>query len=567
MTMDYSRLPLEAQVAQLFMVGYEGMALQPITQRFLQAGVGGLIFFRDNFESRPQSTNAAQSTEASIAEAHGEKSDAPHVSLTAQDVWTLLRDVRAALPANVPPPLFGIDQEGGQVERLPHTLFPTTVTPRAVALSRNPKQQAQSMYGLMARRLASLGFNLNFCPTLDVNFIPENPIIGVRAFGDDSETVWDLGQVAISEMAKAGIIPVGKHFPGHGNGTVDSHLDLPTLHFTEAELQPFRQAITEADLPAMLVAHGFYPDLQTTDEEKTLPSSASPAILQTLLRKQCGFNGVIITDDMCMGAITRHRNPVEAALASLRAGVDILLYRRSSEAEWDVYQAVLEAFRSGDLPITLLQQSLARIAALKSRFSGSFQQAPFESSQWQQGICREEADAIALTNVSRLSGEANAVLPVPLEKCLLLIHPDRFDLGNYAWDVATSDSLDDIFRQAGYQSLDNMAYPFKHALTVGPLLEKLDSTPDIIVFVAFNALLNTEQAALYRQVKARFPSVPLILVSAATPYDAQVMPEAQLHVGLCSYRPASMRALAQVIRDGWPGLPVSSAVNNLSQVI
>src|SRR5688500_7684012 len=105
MTMDYSRLPLEAQVAQLFMVGYEGMALQPVTRRFLQAGVGGLIFFRDNFESRPQSTNVVQSTEASIAEAHGETSDAPHVSLTAQDVWTLLHDVRAVLPENVPPPL------------------------------------------------------------------------------------------------------------------------------------------------------------------------------------------------------------------------------------------------------------------------------------------------------------------------------------------------------------------------------------------------------------------------------------------------------------------------------
>ncbi len=544
MMTDYTRLPLEKQVAQLFMVGYEGRELQSGLRRFLEAGVGGLIFFRDNFESYPQA-------------------DEPHVVLTAHAIWRLLSDLRKMSPADSsPPPLFGIDQEGGQVERLPHTMFPTTVTPRAVALAQNSDAQAQAIYRLMAMRLAALGFNLNFCPTLDVNLNARNPIIGVRAFGDDPETVWRLGHIAIQEMMAAGIIPVGKHFPGHGNGTVDSHLDLPTLHYTETELYPFQQAIL-SDLPAMLVAHGVYPALQTTSEEQALPSSASPVVLQTLLREKCGFKGVIITDDLCMGAITRHRNPVEAALAALRAGVDILLYRRSGDEEWNVYQAVLEAFRSGDLPISLLEQSLVRIAALKNRFSRSFEQTRFNETEWAPDVCRREADQAALATVSILGGAlveapSEGPLPVPLTSRLLLVHPDRSNLGNYAWDVATSENLDVIFRQVGFQTVHSVAYPFQQALAISNQLDGLTQSPDYIVFVAFNALLNEEQALLYRQLQERFPQAALILVSAATPYDAQLMPDCRLHLGLCSYRPASMRALAQIVAQGLSLLLVDS---------
>lgn len=531
MMMDYTELPLEEQVAQLFMVGYEGFKPQPVTQRFLERGVGGVIFFRDNFESPPGSVSVSSTV------------------LAASDIRALLDGFRSAFPAHSPPPLFGIDQEGGQVERLPHAVFPTAVTPRAVALSAEPEREARMMYGMMARRLAGLGFNLDFFPTLDVNIEPHNPVIGVRSFGDDPETVWRLGRIAMAELESAGIIPVGKHFPGHGNGTVDSHLDLPTLHFTPAELQPFQRAI-DAGLPVMMVAHGFYPALQTTPEEHDLASSASPTVIRGLLREQCRFRGVVMTDDLNMGAITKRRSPVEAALAALRAGVDMLLYRRSTEDEWAVYEAVLEAFHTGRLPIDGLHASLARIAALKSRLLNAAV-PPFDAQDWTPEVCRREADAIALASVAALSGES-ACLPLAPQTDIWLFHPDRTDLGNYAWDVPSSPPLGNVFEQVGFHRVMEFPYPFRQALSAVERLASLSRLPDAIIFVTFNALLHSEQAALYDRLKEDFPHTPLILVSAGMPEESSLLPGATLHLALCSYRPASMRALVRILAKGLP---------------
>jgi beta-N-acetylhexosaminidase len=525
--MDYNRFSLEEQVAQLFMVGYAGAAPNPITRRFLERGVSGLIFFRDNFDS-------LQPAEA-------------------KTVRDLLDGLKTAIPPHLPVPLLGIDQEGGQVERLPHTLFPTAITPRAVALSVEPEALARQMYRMMARHLKALGFNLDFFPTLDVNLKPDNPIIGVRAFGDDPDTVWTLAHIALEAFNEVGLIAVGKHFPGHGNGTVDSHLDLPTLHFTDAELQPFQQAI-RAGVPVMLVAHGFYPALQTTAAEKCLPSSASPVVIQGLLRQQCGFEGVIITDDMCMGAITRQNGPIEAALASLRAGVDILLYKQSTEEEWAVYEAVVAAFRSGELPMMQLRQSLARISTLKSRFTEQAPLPSFAPSDFTPEACRQKADAIALAGVSVLAGNPDA-LPIAPEKTVWLIHPDRRSLGNYAFDVPTSDDLDVLLQQSGFLQAWSFSYPFNQPFSLSdwmasPRSQNPSQKPDTLVFVTFNPLLNPAQAAAYAMLRQQFPETPIILVSAGTPYDRTVMPNPALHLALCSYRPASLRALIQVLQQG-----------------
>jgi len=522
-------LPLESQVAQLFMVGYTGREPNEITQRFLERGLGGLIFFRDNFdELQPQ---------------------------TPQAVWELLQQFQARVPEHLPRMLMGIDQEGGQVERLPHTLFPTGLTPRAIALSAEPEYLAQTHYAAMADRLTALGFNLNFFPTLDVNYQRQNPIIGVRSFGDDPETVWKYSHIALQCFEQVGLIAVGKHFPGHGNGTVDSHLDLPTLNFTKEELQPFQQAI-QAGLPAMLVAHGYYPALQTTDLERTLPSSASPTIIQGLLRQQCGFNGVIITDDLCMGAITKHRSPVEAAIASLKAGVDILLYKQSTEDEWTVYKAVVEAFQNGTLPLNLLHESMERIQRLKEQYIPT--QVPrLSSEEWAENTLLTEADQWASQGIGMLSGNPGDNLPLSSETRLLVIHPDRARMGNYAFDVPTSPELPELIQQAGFNNLICKTYPPREAFSVQNWLDELPSSqftqrpPQAIVFIAFNALLQTNQAELYRLLQQQFPDAPIILASAGTPYDGEVMPKPTLHLSLCSYRPATMRALVNLIQSGF----------------
>jgi beta-N-acetylhexosaminidase len=519
--MDYRQLSLEEQVAQLLMVGYEGAQPNAITRRFLERGVGGIIFFRDNFESLEN----------------------------AQTVADQLKHLSDSIPSHLPRPLLGIDQEGGQVERLPHTLFPTMLTPRAVALSPQPEPLANAMYTQLAQSLVQLGFNLDFFPTLDVNLNPKNPIIGVRSFGDDPETVWRFSKIALNAFEQAGLIAVGKHFPGHGNGTVDSHLDLPTLHFTETELQPFRQAI-DAGIPAILVAHGFYPALQTTEAEHELHSSASPAIIQGLLRQQCGFTGVIITDDMCMGAITKHRSPVEAALVSLKAGVDILLYKQSTQDEWEVYEAVLNAFRTGQLPLSQLQQSVDRILALKTRYLNQPKPA-LQPEIFSQQACQGQANATARQGIQVLYGNATQILPLSPKAKILLIHPDRKTMGNYAFDIPTSDELDTLLDQQDFPFIDSLLYPPKSSFSASDLLDQYKNSPDVVVMVTFNPIIYEGQAELYQLLRMRFPETPIILASAGTPYDRELMHNPTLHLGLCSYRPASMRALTEILAHGF----------------
>jgi beta-N-acetylhexosaminidase len=534
MSKAYHNLTLPEKVAQLFMLGYDGLSPNPITHRFLERGLGGLIFFRDNFDALPLQTPQA--------------------------VAHLMADLSALIPAHLPHPLMGIDQEGGQVERLPHTLFPSALTPRAVALANHPEDLAETMYRQLAENLLSVGLNLDFFPTLDVNFQPNNPIIGVRSFGDDAQTVWRFSQIALQAFERAGLIAVGKHFPGHGNGTVDSHLDLPTLHFTLEELTPFQQAI-HAGVPVMLVAHGYYPELQTTAEEKVLPASASPAIIQGLLRQQCGFQGVIITDDMCMGAITKHRSPVEAALASLKAGVDILLYKQSTEAEWGVYEAVLHAFQTGVLPLRQLEESLQRIITLKTRYLKPFSPTHISLTPEQ---CTRQAEKTARQGINTLSGTPD-ILPLKPNLPLLIIHPERESMGNYAFDVPTSASLGMLFEQAGFTGVQSLSYPPRKDFSVSSLCETLQMKPEAIVFVSFNPLIHTSQVALYEAIKRQYPHVPIILASVGTAYDLQVLSTPALHLSLCSYRPATMWALANLIATGFAAMAQPVATESATQ--
>jgi beta-N-acetylhexosaminidase len=515
--MDWKNFSLEEQVAQLMMVGYTGEGPGVITERFLSLGVGGLIFFRDNFQPLPN----------------------------ASAVRNKLQSLTNTVPNHLPKPLMGIDQEGGQVERLPHTLFPTGLTPRAIANSKKPFNLARIHYREQARNLRRLGFTLNFFPTLDVNFHHQNPIIGVRSFGDDPSTVWQFSQIALQEFEQAGLIAVGKHFPGHGNGTVDSHYDLPTLHFTEEELWPFRQSI-DAGIPVMLVAHGYYPALQTTPEERSLPSSASPAVIQQLLRKRCGFDGVIITDDMCMGAITKHRSPVEAALASIKAGVDILLYKQSTQDEWDVFEALVQAFKNGTFPMSRLHESLSRIAELKNWLAK--QPEPyFSTADFTEDACAAHALKTAFAGINPLQGDT-AILPIDPKQPFLLVHPDRREMGNYAFDIPTSPEFSDVLKKAGFSNLQEIRYPLKTKSSVETLLKSIEKfSPATIEMVSFNPLLSPIQVQLYQTLQQRFPNSKFILVSAGTPYDSDILTPPNLHLSLSSYRPATMQALTNLL--------------------
>jgi beta-N-acetylhexosaminidase len=255
-----------------------------------------------------------------------------------QAAQELCRAIIAACPPTLPP-FIGIDEEGGRVSRLPDRSarlgsMRSLGQLAAVALT----ERAGRAVG---RLLAGLGFNLDFAPVLDVDTNPDNPVIGDRAFGSDPDTVARLGCAFAAGLESAGIMACGKHFPGHGDTSQDSHLDLPHVAHDAArldrvELHPFREAIRH-DLTALMSAHVVFSAL-----DPLLPATLSRRICTDLLRHEFGFSGVLFSDSLEMRALS-DRLPIEqSAVGAVEAGCDVLLIC----ADWELQQRAHAALLS-----------------------------------------------------------------------------------------------------------------------------------------------------------------------------------------------------------------------------
>jgi beta-N-acetylhexosaminidase len=267
------------------------------------------------------------------------------------------------------PPFIAIDQEGGRVHRLPP---PFTHFPPAARLGeKNVATLAYRAGRATAAELALAGINLNFAPVLDVNSNPDNPVIGDRAFGADPKSVIKIGWPWIEGLRDGGVIPCGKHFPGHGATDKDSHFELPLvaksmdeLKFTE--LPPFVHACGN-NIEALMTAHVLYPAL-----DPQWPATLSGKIVRGLLRQQLGYNGVVFSDDMEMKAVSDRYGAEEAALLAIRAGVDLLIFCHDQPR---AAQACEHLCAESEKDATLRQrvdESHARIVKLKRRYLKSF---------------------------------------------------------------------------------------------------------------------------------------------------------------------------------------------------
>ncbi len=288
-------------------------------------------------------------------------------NLVAPEQIAKLTNELQTLAGNIPL-LMAIDQEGGRVSRLPSdfTIFPPAAT---VAQSGFTELAYQAV---TAKELRSVGMNMNMAPVLDIHTNPANPIIGNRAFGTEPDQVCRMGEATIAGLHDHGVLACGKHFPGHGDTHTDSHIELPTVHATrdrleEIELQPFRYAIDHG-LQAMMTAHVHYPAL-----DPTYPATLSSTILSELLRKELGFSGIIVSDDLEMRAILDHASVGEAAIRSLQAGADMLLICKSRVLATDTVEALRQAVTSQELEPTRIEASLARIQTVKQQFVHPYQ--------------------------------------------------------------------------------------------------------------------------------------------------------------------------------------------------
>lgn len=321
------------QVGQLFMLGFAGTSVSKNLADFLiEYRPGGLILFARNLDTPSQI--------ASLTNALQEH-------------------------ASDPPLLISIDQEGGRVSRLPAGF---TIFPACEVIGRcNSSELAYAAASATAAELRAVGINMNLAPILDVNTNPANPIIGNRSFGASPTLVCELGLATISGLQDNKVLACGKHFPGHGDTSADSHCELPVItasleRLRALELRPFLHAI-ENRLASIMTAHVLYPAL-----DEHLPATLSSAILTDLLRGQLRFTGLTLTDDLEMRAITDHHGIKEAAVQAVLAGADMLLIGQDRDRQVGAMEAVLRAVTDGTISTQRLDASLGRIAQAKSQF-------------------------------------------------------------------------------------------------------------------------------------------------------------------------------------------------------
>lgn len=355
---------------QSIMLRFPGAAFDDAAREaFHRIRPGGVILFGDNVASRSQ-------------------------------IAGLCRDLQAeARELGMPPLLIGIDQEGGLVSRL--NADPAFVTPPGpMALTATgSREDIRRAAHITGEQLRQFGINVDFAPVVDVNNNHRNPVIRTRAFGDTVEAVIDGALATIEGLHEAGVAATVKHFPGHGDTHVDSHLGLPEIPHDMArlraiELAPFQAAI-DAGVPGVMTTHIRFPAL---DE---LPATLSHRILTGLLRQEMGFEGVIFTDSMSMRAIVDRYGVAEATVLAKRAGVDLLEANDTLEAQVTRHEALVTALGDGSIPRTTFVGSVARLDAVRNRFGIGYEvEKPGPAPEtW-----REEAIAIARRGIVSLTG-------------------------------------------------------------------------------------------------------------------------------------------------------------------
>lgn len=329
-------MSLEEKVGQLVIVGINGYENNANSSQLMKNyHVGGFILFKHNVKD-------------------------------ANQMLSLINSLKETNSVNKIPLFMAVDEEGGRVSRMPDELMKIPASQRIGEL--NNSGLSYQLGSIIGEELTSFGLNMNFAPVLDVNSNPENPVIGDRAFGNEPSLVRDLGVQTMKGFQSQNIISVVKHFPGHGDTSVDSHIKLPTVNHDIArlkslELVPFVAAI-ENNVDAIMTAHILLPKIDPDN-----PASFSPKIISELLRRDLKFDGVVITDDITMGAVINNYDIGEVAVKSIKAGSDIVLVCYDYPKQEAVVNAIEKAAESGDISMERIEQSVYKVLTLKLKYA------------------------------------------------------------------------------------------------------------------------------------------------------------------------------------------------------
>ncbi|MBY6035070.1 beta-N-acetylhexosaminidase [Fictibacillus nanhaiensis] len=443
--------------------------------------------------------------------------------------------------------LLSIDQEGGIVTRLQSgTDFPGNM---ALGATRSA-ELAESVGHAIGSELESLGINMNLAPVLDVNNNPDNPVIGVRSFGEDPKLVAELGTAYTKGLQNAGMAATAKHFPGHGDTAVDSHLGLPSVphekeRLLEVELYPFQQAMNQG-IDAIMTAHVTFPKIDPTTviskkdgTEIALPATLSHEVLTNLMRNEMGFEGVISTDALNMKAIADHFGAVDAVIRAVNAGTDIVLMPVGLE---EVANGLYTAVENGEIKEQRLNESVERLLTLKAK-RGIYKQATetpvAEKIAYAEKVVGNNAHKEVEKEVAQKSitlVKNNGLLPV--------------DKNNVNSVVVIGSSFSGSLQNAlsAHHSSVELIQTTK-PLNEEQLLKVKQADLVVLGTYTFNVSGRSPSSSQMQMVNQVIETAPAktVAVGIRNPYDIMAFPEVSAYLAQYGFRDASFKAAADTI--------------------
>ncbi|MCL1863741.1 MAG: glycoside hydrolase family 3 protein [Defluviitaleaceae bacterium] len=430
------------------------------------------------------------------------------------------------------PAFISADQEGGMVTRVfsGATHFPSNMAITASGMGYAATERVGEMVG---QELRSLGINVNHAPILDVNNNPQNPIIGIRAYSDDPAVVAKMGVGYIKGLQKSGVIAGGKHFPGHGDTSFDSHLDSPSIEhdmerLEKVELVPFREAI-EGGVDSLMTAHIIFKAI-----EKDVPATLSKKTITDFLRKKLGFEGLVITDCMTMKAVKDNFTTEKGCVMALNAGVDLICLNADPDIQEACYNTVLAAALSGELPMEKIDAAVERVLHYKKKYGiGNPAPKPQNIYPTHEAL----ADEISAKSITITQGD---MLPIAGKKFLIISPPPvRTSIAD---DTVTT--MDAFCKQAAAE-FDNDYIE----LSINPSSAEIASVIkaaelyDMVLYGCYSAMVNPGQIELFDALKDK----KIILVSLRIPYDILKMKNAGCHIAAYEYTDRAVKNTINVL--------------------
>ena len=508
--LDVRNLNLKEKIGQLLMFGFDGTSVTDETIEMIKKyKAGNVILFTRNITSGKQLKELNQTLQKLAYE---------HIGI----------------------PLFiGIDQEGGMVTRIQQG---ATFFPGAMTLAANGSvEDAYRIADYMGYELRKLGVNMNFAPVLDVNNNPKNPVIGVRSFSDDPKIVSEFGSAYIKGMQNH-VIATGKHFPGHGDTVVDSHLGMPKVDYDRNRLEkiefvPFKKAINDG-LLAMMSSHIDFPALT----QDGLPTTLSKDVMTNLLREEFKFEGLIVTDGMQMKAIADNYGTVNASLMAVEAGVNIYCICHSRELQIESLAYIEEAIHSGKIQESLIDERVKRILDFKKMFV-----EPIDLEETYEDISRDimKKEAVELS-YKVVEGAASLVKGKALvlkEKALFVgIMPKATTIADER--LGHHDMFEMI--EKDMKTLDVVKLSIRPSETDIERVYNQAKAYDQLIITTYNGNVYQEQIDLID--KLAHLNKEIHVISLRNPYDLYYSKHIHNYVCLYEYTPNSMKVLLKYLK-------------------